>query len=112
MEKVNIAIDMEKITKSVLLSLIVKVVLLLLALIFTVSALGVFANVDTMYKNDLPFNDHSYCILFVTTNKLAGSNESCQFSIAGEAIAAVLILIALAFTVIAPFISKLHIKHM
>ena len=86
-----------------LISGVINVGLLVVAAIFTLITIGVFADVNKYYS-DIQAGDH--CILFLELHEGFGANRICNFVIAGEAIALLLIIAAIATLVVSFIVSK------
>lgn len=90
--------------------LIVKCLILLVALTFSLVSLGVFADKNSDIENNAIHRDN-YCILFLSStasnnNHIFGSNSICQFVIVGQAAVSFLILTTIVVVILGVIIKK------
>ena len=82
---------------------IILLVLLLVAGVFTLTSLNVFASKNNEFREDaLLFDDDYYCFLFCSTDRkqLYSNKQNCTAVIAVQAVIAVLIAVLLIFLII------------
>ena len=77
---------------------IIAIAIHVLAIIFLVIAAGLFGDAHRGYNKELPTKE--VCILYISKNNLNPSNSNCNFSIAGEVLAALGLVILVILSIV------------
>ena len=77
---------------------IIAIAIHVLAIVFLVIAAGLFGDTHRRYNKELPTKE--ICILYFSKNNYNPSNSSCHFSIAGEVLAALGLVILVILSIV------------
>ena len=78
---------------------IIAIAIHVLAIIFLVIAAGLFGDAHRRYNKELETNKEM-CILYISENNNNPSNSNCNFSIAGEVLAALGLVILVILSIV------------
>ena len=79
---------------------IIAIAIHVLAIIFLVIAAGLFGDAHRRYNKGLPTSTKEMCMLYVSKNNYNPSNSNCNFSIAGEVLAALGLVILVILSIV------------